>query len=77
MFSLLLSPIGRYLAILVAIVVALSGIYMKIRADAIAAVEAEATADVLRRIENAVNSSDSVDISPSGVRKPDGNRRNE
>jgi hypothetical protein len=74
-FSLLLSPIGRYLAILVAAVVVLSGIYMRIRADAIAEVEAAATSDVLRRTENAIHASDALDTSDAGVRKPDSNRR--
>ena len=76
-FSLLFTPIGRYLAVAVAVVVALGGVYFKIRADAIAEVEAAAVADVLRRTENAVNAGDAVDVSADGVRRPDANRRNE
>lgn len=74
-FSLLLSPLGRYLAAAVAIVVALSGVYFKIRADAIAEVEAAATADVLRRTQNAIRAGDAVDVSGDRVRESDGHRR--
>lgn len=75
MFSLLLSPIGRYLAAAVAIVVTLGGVYFKIRADAIAEVEAAATADILRRTQDAIRAGDAVDISPDRVRESDGHRR--
>ena len=75
MFSLLLSPVGRYLAAAVAIVVTLGGVYFKIRADAIAEVEAAATADALRRTQDAIRAGDSVDTSPGGLRKPDGHNR--
>jgi len=76
-FSLLFTPMGRYLAMAVAVVVVLGGVYFKIRADAIAEVEAAAMSDAIRRMENAVNAGDSVDVSAAGVRKPDGNRRDE
>lgn len=75
MFSLLLSPVGRYLAAAVLIVVTLGGVYFKIRADAIAEVEAAATADVLRRTQDAIRAGDSVDVSPDGLLKSDGHRR--
>ena len=77
MFSLLFTPIGRYLALAVAAVVILSGMYFKIRADAIAEVEAAATADAMRRMEHAISAGDSIDTSAAGVRKPDSNRRDE
>ena len=75
MFSLLFTPVGRYLAIAVAAMVVLGGVYFKIRADAIAEVEAVATADVLRRTQNAVTAGDAVDVSPDGLLKSDGHRR--
>jgi high-affinity K+ transport system ATPase subunit B len=74
-FSLLFTPLGRYLAGAVAIVVVLGGVYFKIRADAIAEVEAAATADALRRTQDAIRAGDSVDVSPGGLRKPDGHNR--
>ena len=77
MFSLLFTPMGRDLAMAVAVVVVLGGVYFKIRADAVAEVEAAAMSDAMRRMENAVNAGDSVDVSAAGVRKPDGNRRDE
>jgi hypothetical protein len=61
----------------VAAVVILGGVYFKIRADAIAEVEAAANADALRRIGNAINAGDAVDTSPNRVRESDGHRRDE
>lgn len=75
MFSLLFTPIGRYAAISVAVLIILGGIYFKIRADAVAEIEAAATADVLRRTENAVRASDSLKLSPDRLRDPDRNER--
>jgi len=77
MFNLLFTPLGRYLMMAVAAIVVLSGVYFKIRADAIAGVEAAANADALRRIGNAVNAGDAVDTSPDRVRNSDGHRRDE
>ena len=55
--------------------IVLSGVYFKIRSDAIAEIEAKATADALKRVEHAINAGDAVDTSPDGVRKSDGFRR--
>ena len=74
-FSLLLTPMGRYLFIAAIIVVSLGGVYFKIRADAFAEIEAAATADVLRRTQRAVNAGDAVDTSPDGLLKSDGHKR--
>jgi len=74
-FSLLFTPVGRYLAMAFAAIVILSGVYFKIRSDAIAEVEAAATADALRRTQDAIRAGDSVDTSPDGLLKSDGHRR--
>jgi hypothetical protein len=74
-FSLLFTPFGRYLAIGGLIVMVVFGAYMKIRSDAIAEVEAAATADVLRRTQDAVRAGDAVDVSPDGLLKSDGHKR--
>jgi len=74
-FSLLFTPIGRYAVIAVAVLIILGGIYFKIRADAVAEIEAAATADVLRRTENAVRAGDSLKLSPDRLRDPDSNER--
>jgi high-affinity K+ transport system ATPase subunit B len=74
-FSLLFTPLGRYAAIGVIILMTLTGVYYKIRRDAVAEVEAAATADVLRRTRNAVGASDAVNTSPDRVRDPDQHRR--
>ena len=75
MFNLLFTPLGRYLIMAVAAIVVLSGVYFKIRADAIAGVEAAAIADALRRTNRAVNAGDAIDTSPERVRDSDGHKR--
>ena|GEM_PF-6287344 len=75
MFSLLFTPLGRYAIMGVIIVMTLTGVYYKIRRDAVAEIEAAATADVLRRTRNAVDAADALDLSPDRVREPDKHRR--
>ena len=75
MFSLLFTPIGRYAIVAVIVMLTLSGIYFKIRADAIAGVEAAAVADVLRRTQDAVRAGDNVDVTSDGLLKSDGHKR--
>lgn len=75
MFSLLFTPVGRYLAMAAVVVVVLGGVYFKIRSDAIAEVEAKATADALRRVGNAVTAGDAVNVNPDRVRDSDGHKR--
>ena len=75
MFSLLFTPLGRYLVMAFAVIVVLSGVYFKIRSDAIAEIEAKATADALKRVEHAITAGDAVDVSPDGLLKSDGHRR--
>jgi len=74
-FSLLFTPLGRYLVMAFAAIVVLSGVYFKIRSDAIAEIEAKATADALKRVEHAITAGDTVDVSPDGLLKSDGHRR--
>ena len=75
MFSLLFSPLGRYILIGGIVLVALVGVYVKIRSDAVAEIEAKATADVLGRVQDAVRAGDAVDVSSGGLLKDDGHRR--
>jgi high-affinity K+ transport system ATPase subunit B len=74
-FSLLFSPLGKYVAILMLVIGLTSCVYFKIRADAIAEVEAQATADALRRTQDAIRAGDAADVSPDGLLKSDGHRR--
>ena len=74
-FSLLLTPFGRAAAIVVVLALAFGGLYVKIRSDAIAEVQAKATADALGRVQDAIRAGDSVDTSSSGLLKNDGHRR--
>ena len=75
MLNLIFNP---WLRIGILLVLSLSSVgygIHKLRQDAIAKVEAAATADALRRTQNAINSGDSVDVSPDGLLKSDGHRR--
>jgi high-affinity K+ transport system ATPase subunit B len=74
-FSLLFTPLGRYILIGGLVVIALGGVYYKIRADAVAEIQAAATADALRRTQDAIRAGDAVDTSPNGLLKSDGHRR--
>jgi len=74
-FSLLFTPIGRYIALAILVIGVLGGVYTKIRHDAVAEIEAAASADVLRRTQNAVRAGDAVDLSADGLRKSDPNAR--
>ena len=75
MFSLLFTPLGRYFAIGMLVFGLTSCVIYKIRADAIAEIEAKATADALKRVEHAITAGDAVDVSPDGLLKSDGHRR--
>ena len=75
MFSLLFTPVGRYLTMAFLVIMILSGVYFKIRADAVAEIEAAAVADALRRTQNAIRAGDAVDTSPDGLLKSDGHKR--
>ena len=75
MLDFFLTPIGKYALILMLAIGLTSSVIYKIRADAIAKIEAQATADALRRTQNAINSGDAVDVSPDGLLKSDGHRR--
>jgi hypothetical protein len=74
-FSLLFTPLGRYLLIGGIIVVVIGGAYLKIRADAVAEIEAAATADALRRTNDAIRAGDLVPVSPDRLRERDRNER--
>jgi len=74
-FSLLFTPVGRYFIIALLVLGLTGSVYYKVRRDAVAEVEAAATADVLRRTQNAVGASDALDLSPDRVRDPDKHRR--
>lgn len=75
MIAVMCSPIVRYIAMIFAVVVALSGVYVKIRADAVAQIEAAARTDALRRVQDAVTAGDNADIGPERLLETDGHRR--
>lgn len=71
MFSLLFTPFGRYFAIASTVILLLFSAYVKIRSDAVAEVEAAATADALRRTRDAVRAGDALNVSPDRLRDAD------
>jgi hypothetical protein len=75
MIALLFSPIGRYLAIGALALAILAGVYFKIRSDAELELEAQAAADQIRRMNDAIRAGDSIDVRPDRLREPDKNLR--
>jgi len=71
----LLTPIAKYLAIAVVVIVLGGGLYWKIRSDGASDVIVKGAVDVLKRTQDAIHAGDSVDVSPDGLRKSDGYRR--
>jgi hypothetical protein len=74
-FSLLFTPFGRYILIGGIVLMAACAGYAKIRLDAIAELEAAATADALRRTSDALRAGDAVDVRPDRLRDADGHNR--
>jgi hypothetical protein len=75
MIGLLFSPLGRYILIGGVLIVALGGVYVKIRSDAINEIKAEATADALKRTQDAIAAGDAAAVSPDRLLQDDGHRR--
>ena len=75
MIGFLFTSLGRYILIGGLIIVAVGGVYVKIRADAIAEVQAAATADALKRVQDAITSGDNAVVSPDRLLENDGHRR--
>ena len=75
MLPLLFSPLGRYILIGGAVLMLLGGVYLKIRADAVAEIQAAAQADALRRVQNAITSGDNAVVSPDRLFESDGHKR--
>lgn len=71
MIPFLFTPFGRYITIGIAALVLLSSIYLKIRADAVADMEAEAQSEIIRRTHEAITAGDSVIVTPDRVRDHD------
>jgi len=75
MIGLLFSPLGRYILIGGIVIVALGGVYVKIRSDAINEVKAQATSDALKRTQDAIAAGDAAAVSPDRLLENDGHRR--
>lgn len=75
MIPFVFTPLTKYVAIGVTILVIAAGAYHKIASDARREVEQRATEDALRRTQDAIRAGDAVDLSPNSLRKPDGHNR--
>ena len=75
MIGLLFSPLGRYILIGGLVIVALGGVYVKIRSDAINEVKAQATSDALKRVQDAIAAGDAAAVSSDRLLQDDGHRR--
>ena len=75
MIGLLFSPLGRYIVIGGVLLVALTGVYFKIRADAVEDMKAKAQADIIERTKDALDAANSVNLTPERLRESDGHRR--
>ena len=73
--TFLFSPIGRWVAGVVAALLILGGVYVKISNDAKKRVEAQGTKESLTRTQDAVRAGDSVDVTSDGLRSDDSYRR--
>lgn len=69
--TFLLSPIGRYVALGAIAVVLCTGLYWKIRSDAVALAEARRMEIELERIKNAIIAGDAVITDPERLRDKD------
>lgn len=67
-FGWLLSPIGRWIAIVCAAAFVLGGLYLKILLDGEQRALATVSADTAKRVENAVRAGDAVIPGPNGMR---------
>ena len=71
MIPFLFTPFGRYITIGIAVIALLSGVYLKIQADAIAEEDAKAQSEIIRRTNEAITAGDSVIVTPDRVRDRD------
>lgn len=71
----LFTPLGKYLAIALAVIVLGGGLYWKVRSIGASDVIVKGTIDVLKRTQDAVRAGDAVDVSDDGLRKPDQYKR--
>jgi hypothetical protein len=75
MISLLISPLGRYIAIAGVLLVVLGGIYVKIKSDAVSEFQAKSTSEALKRTQDAIAAGDAAAVSPERLLESDGHRR--
>ena len=75
MTAFLFTPFGRYIAIGGISLIAIFGLYLKVRADAVEDMKAKVQADIIERTKDALDAASSVDLNPERLRESDGHRR--
>jgi len=75
MITWLLSPIGRLVASVGGILLAIAAIYGRGRSDAKSKIRSESNEEAIRRTNSAIAAGDAVSRDPSRVREDDGYRR--
>lgn len=75
MIPLLFTPLGRYIALGGIFLIAIFGLYLKVRSDAVEDMKAKAQADIIERTKDALDAAGSVDLNPERLRDTDGHRR--
>jgi hypothetical protein len=74
MIAFFLTPIGRYVGVAIIVVLALTGVYYKIRTDAVNSYINKENTQSLERVDEAIKAGDAVDradANPSRLRDPD------
>lgn len=71
MIAFLLTPIGRYIAIAIVVIMAISGVYWSIRSDAVSDYRAKENTEALEKVNDAINAGDAVSRDSSGLRRHD------
>ena len=75
MIPFLFTPIGKILIVTLMCLGIVTFGYMKLQKDAEDRVRAQQRAEEMERIGNAIRRGDGVDVSPDGLFKDDGHRR--
>lgn len=75
MIGLIFSPLGRYIILGGLLTLIIAGAYAKIKSEAVVNVRAQATADALKRVQDAITAGDAAAVNSDRLLEDDGHRR--